>query len=279
MIYQHRQVIVRHGRLETRHRAFQAETLAALDDHGSVLIGAWEVWIGPEAGCAVYQLRQFESLADWEQHQEKVRQDSELAERRETKVHPYNDFVDTSIVRMADGADPLPETWPAVDAVRGQPCGYIEQRILTFRPDKARDHHKFYFAEVAPALEHDWRPADRPVRHGDRSRHDECRLPPQRRAAPVRRSGHMADLAGTSAERRHPKAADRDRMAVPLRTYRERAHAAARLQPDPLVRPPRLVQRCISRRDEIACEILKPPRRARAGAVPSSGLLLNSRDR
>ena len=155
MIYQHRQVIVRGGRLETRHQAFQTEALSALDEHGSVLIGAWEVWIGPEAGCAVYQLRQFDSLAAWEQHQEKVRQDSEFAARRQAKLHPYNDFVDTSIVRMADGADPLPETWPAVDAVRSQPCGYIEQRIVTLRPDKARDHHKFYFAEVAPALEQD----------------------------------------------------------------------------------------------------------------------------
>ena len=106
MIYQHRQVIVRGGRLETRHRAFQTEALSTLDEHGSVLIGAWEVRIGPEAGCAVYQLRQFDSLAGWEQHQEKVRRDSEFAERRQAKLHPYNDFVDTSIVRMADGARP-----------------------------------------------------------------------------------------------------------------------------------------------------------------------------
>lgn len=155
MIYQHRQVIVRGGRLVKRHEAFQAEALTALDDYGSVLIGAWEVWLGQEAGCAVYQLRQFESLAAWEQHQERVRQDRALSERRQSHLYPFNDFVDTAIVRMADAATPLPETWPAIDAIRGQPSGYIEQRILTLRPDTARDHHAFYFDKVAPALDAD----------------------------------------------------------------------------------------------------------------------------
>ncbi len=73
MIYQHRLVIARGGRLVKRHAAFQKEALGALEEHGSVLIGAWEVWIGPEAGCSVYQIRQFESLAAWEQHREAFR--------------------------------------------------------------------------------------------------------------------------------------------------------------------------------------------------------------
>lgn len=152
MIYQHRQVIVRGGRLAKRHQAFQKEALSALDDYGSVLIGAWEVWLGPEASCAVFQLRQFESLAAWEQHQETVRQDREFSERRQANLHPYNDFVDTAIVRRADRSDPLPESWPSFEDVRGKPRGYIEQRTLTFRPDRARDHHSFYFDTIVPAL-------------------------------------------------------------------------------------------------------------------------------
>ena len=54
MIYQHRQVVCREGRLEARHAAFQTG-MSSLDAHGSVLIGAWEVLIGPDAGCAVFQ--------------------------------------------------------------------------------------------------------------------------------------------------------------------------------------------------------------------------------
>jgi hypothetical protein len=152
MIYQHRLVIARGGRLVKRHEAFQKEALAALDDYGSVLIGAWEVWIGPDAGCAVWQLRQFESLTAWEQHQERVRQDRQLSERRTANLYPYNDFVDTSIVRAAERMQPLPETWPAIQEVRGQPRGFIEQRVIFLRPDTARQSNEFYFEMVAPAL-------------------------------------------------------------------------------------------------------------------------------
>lgn len=153
MIYQHRLVIARGGRLVKRHVAFQREALAALDAHGSVLIGAWEIWIGAEAGCGVYQIRQFESLADWERHHERVHRDAQLNERYRSNLSPYNDFVDTAIVRCADGAPPLAEAWPPVDSVRGRPRGFFEQRILYFRPGTATAHHQLYFGQVAPALE------------------------------------------------------------------------------------------------------------------------------
>ena len=48
MIYQHRIVIARAGKLEKRHEQFQAKALEALDAAGSVLIGAWEVYLGQE---------------------------------------------------------------------------------------------------------------------------------------------------------------------------------------------------------------------------------------
>lgn len=153
MIYQHRLVIARGGRLVKRHVAFQKEAMGALEAHGSVLIGAWEVWIGAEAGCGVYQIRQFESLAAWEQHRERVHRDAELNERYQTGLSFHNDFVTTSIVKCADGAPPLAREWPAVDAVRAQPRAYFEQRILYFRPGASAAHHRFYFDNVVPALE------------------------------------------------------------------------------------------------------------------------------
>lgn len=153
MIYQHRLVIARGGRLAKRHVAFQKEAMGALEAHGSVLIGAWEVWIGAEAGCGVYQIRQFESLAAWEQHRERVHRDADLNERYQTGLSFHNDFVTTSIVKSAKGAPPLAHEWPSVDAVRGQPRGYFEQRILYFRPGASAAHHQIYFDSVAPALE------------------------------------------------------------------------------------------------------------------------------
>lgn len=153
MIYQHRLVIARGGRLIKRHEAFQKEALGSLEEHGSVLIGAWEIWIGPETGCGVYQIRQHESLASWEQHRESVHRDVALNERYRSNLSPINDFVDTAIVKRVDESPQLPTVWGTVDEVRGKPRGFYEQRILYFRPGTAAAHHRVYFEQVAPALE------------------------------------------------------------------------------------------------------------------------------
>lgn len=155
MIYQHRLVIAREGRLAQRNAIFQHETLAALEAQSSVLIGAWEVLIGPDAGCAVYQVRQFDSLAAWESHQESLRRDRQFTERRDSRLFPAVDFVETAIVRLADRSPVLPDEWPAVADVTGKPRGIYEQRTLQFHPHTAARHHQVYFSEVAPALECD----------------------------------------------------------------------------------------------------------------------------
>jgi hypothetical protein len=152
MIYQHRLIVARSGRLEQRNAVFEQEMLAALDEHGSVLIGAWEVLIGPESGSGVYQLRQFDSLSAWERHQDNVRRDRQHS-GRQGKLYPALDAVDTAIVRSAERAPALPSTWPGIDAIRAAPRGFFEQRILHLRPDTVRDHHALYFDAVLPALE------------------------------------------------------------------------------------------------------------------------------
>lgn len=155
MIYQHRLVVARGGRLVRRNEVFRRETLSALEAQSSVLIGAWEVWIGPEAGCAVFQIRQFDSLSAWETHQEALRRSRTFTERRDANLFPALDYVETTIVRLAERSPELRTRWPAVDEVAGMPRGVYEQRTLYFRPDAAARHHEVYFAEVAPALERD----------------------------------------------------------------------------------------------------------------------------
>ena len=152
MIYQHRLIVARSGRLEKRNEVFEREMLSALDGHGSVLVGAWEVLLGPEAGSGVYQLRQFDSLAAWELHQERVRQDRQQ-KCRQDQLYPSLDAVDTAIVRLAERSPALPAGWPALEALREAPRGIFEQRFLHFRPDSVREHHALYFDEVLPALE------------------------------------------------------------------------------------------------------------------------------
>ncbi len=155
MIYQHRIVIARAGKLEKRHEQFQAKALDALDAAGSNLIGAWEVYLGQETGSAVWQLRQFESLTAWTELQDRVASDQALSQARESSLFPYLDEVNTSILRLADISPTLPTKWPAIDEVRGQPRGYIQQRILSFGVGTTTEHHAFYKKAVLPALESD----------------------------------------------------------------------------------------------------------------------------
>ena len=155
MIYQHRLVTALSGRLEDRHEQFQRVAMAALDDHGSKLVGAWEIWIGGGAGAAIWQLREHESLATWEQHRMKAMADAALRSGQDATLYPTLDFVDTSILRLTDFSPAFPSDWPAFDAVRGTDRSFIEQRIIYMRPDKAAAHHAVYREEVMPALERD----------------------------------------------------------------------------------------------------------------------------
>ena len=153
MIYQHRLVIARGGKLEQRNAHFQNVAMQALDDHGSKLVGAWEILIGPEAGCAVWQLREHESLATWEQHRSRAVADTTLRQAQDKGLYLALDFVDTAILKLTEFSPVLPPTWPMIDTVRGQPRGVIEQRILFFRPGSVSGHHTFYADKVMAALE------------------------------------------------------------------------------------------------------------------------------
>lgn len=153
MIYQHRLVVSRNGRLDARNQAFSQGSLAALDAHGSQLIGAWEVWIGPDPQASVWQLRQFESMAAWERHQDSVRADADNNEARRAILFPNVDFCDTAILRPADGMPALPATWPSVPGAAATQAGVFEQRTIWLRPDTARAHHRFYREELLPALQ------------------------------------------------------------------------------------------------------------------------------
>ncbi len=155
MIYQHRLVIARGGKLEARNTHFQNVAMQALDDHGSKLVGAWEILIGPDAGCAVWQLREHESLASWEQHRIRAIADTALRQGQDKGLYPALDFVDTAILRLTAFSPGFPESWPQLDEVGGKPRGIIEQRILSFRPSTVAGHHAIYEDRVMAALERD----------------------------------------------------------------------------------------------------------------------------
>jgi hypothetical protein len=123
VIYQHRIVICRAGKLERRHEKFQSTTMQALDDAGSALIGAWEVYIGDEAGSAVWQLRQFESMANWAAHQDKVRADAVALNGPpdSSSIHIL-DEVNTSILALVEGSPKIIDRGLACDRCHAWPA-------------------------------------------------------------------------------------------------------------------------------------------------------------
>ena len=155
MIYQHRLVISRGGRLDQRNAAFKSGSLATLNAHGSLLIGAWEVWLGPDTGSSVFQLRQFDSMTAWARHQESVALDASNDQRRGA-LFPNVDFCDTAILRTADSTPPLPSQWPEPVANTTGAAGIFEQRTIWLRPGTASKHHQLYCSEVLPALEREY---------------------------------------------------------------------------------------------------------------------------
>jgi hypothetical protein len=91
-------------------------------------------------------------MAAWEVHQDTVRVDAELSAARQQNLYPHLDEVNTSILRLADVSPPLRTEWPAINEVRGQPRGYIEQRTIRFRVGGSLEHHAFYRENVMPKL-------------------------------------------------------------------------------------------------------------------------------
>ena len=153
MIYQHRLITARGGRLEDRHEEFQRVAMTALDDHGSKLVGAWEIWIGSDTGAAIWQLREHESLATWEKHRAKAMADAALRSLQDATLYPTLDFVETAILCLTDFSPTFPAEWPDFSAVRGKARSLIEQRIIYMRPDQASVHHTLYRENIMPALE------------------------------------------------------------------------------------------------------------------------------
>jgi hypothetical protein len=153
VIYQHRCVTARGGRLEDRHAEFQRVAMKALDDHGSKLVGAWEIWVGNDAGAAIWQLREHESLATWERHRAKAMSDAALTTRQDATLYPTLDFVDTSILCLTDFSPAFPADWPDFDDVRGKDRGFIEQRVIHMRPEQPAAHHALYREAILPAME------------------------------------------------------------------------------------------------------------------------------
>ena len=65
MIYQHRSITCRRGKLQKRTELFKATALKNFEDAGSPLIGSFETITGDDAYGICWQYRQFDSIDQW----------------------------------------------------------------------------------------------------------------------------------------------------------------------------------------------------------------------
>jgi hypothetical protein len=79
--------------------------------------------------------------------------DTALRERQDENLYQALDFVETAILCLTDFSPKMPGGWPEIEAMRGQPRGFIEQRMLSFKPGAVGVHHALYAEKVMPALE------------------------------------------------------------------------------------------------------------------------------
>ena len=65
MIYQHRSMTCRHGKLQSRTELFAKTRLDNFESLGSPLIGSFEKTTGQDAFSIAWQYRNFESVEAW----------------------------------------------------------------------------------------------------------------------------------------------------------------------------------------------------------------------
>ena len=96
MIYQHRSMTCRRGKLHNRTELFAKTRLDKFESFGSPLIGSFETITGQDAFSIAWQYRQFEGFEDWASQQREISDNKQKdATRKPSTLSPYIDEVDT----------------------------------------------------------------------------------------------------------------------------------------------------------------------------------------
>ena len=117
MIYQHRSITCRRGKLQKRTELFKATALKNFEDAGSPLIGSFETITGDDAYGICWQYRQFDSIDQWIKQEQHVsgKPICIATQKPVTELTKQIDEVDTYLISLNQRCQPIDKTWPALD--------------------------------------------------------------------------------------------------------------------------------------------------------------------
>ena len=152
MIYQHRSITCRRGKLQKRTELFKATALKNFEDAGSPLIGSFETITGDDAYGICWQYRQFDSIDQW------IKQEQHVSgkpigigtQKPVTELTKQIDEVDTYLISLNQRCQPIDKTWPAFDKLNVASNVIFIQNIYWFQPSELETAIDAYFELILP---------------------------------------------------------------------------------------------------------------------------------
>ena len=152
MIYQHRSITCRRGKLQKRTELFKATALKNFEDAGSPLIGSFETITGDDAFGICWQYRQFDSIDQWIKQEQHVsgKPIGIATQKPVTELTKQIDEVDTYLISLNQRCQPINKTWPAFDKLNVASNVIFIQNIYWFQPSELETAIDAYFELILP---------------------------------------------------------------------------------------------------------------------------------
>ena len=152
MIYQHRSITCRRGKLQKRTELFKQTALRDFESAGSPLIGSFETITGEDANGICWQYRQFDSIDQWIKQEQHVtgKPIGISTQKPVTELTKQIDEVDTFLISLNERCQPISHTWTALDEVNTQSNSIFIQNIYWFQPSELEVAIDAYFELILP---------------------------------------------------------------------------------------------------------------------------------
>ena len=155
MIYQHRSMTCRRGKLHSRTELFAKTRLDNFESFGSPLIGSFETITGQDAFSIAWQYRQFESFEDWASQQREIAENKQKnATRKPSNLSPYIDEVDTFLLQLNEKCPPIQKDWESFSEIDKNIKGIFIQNIYHFQLSELDEAMAGYFDIIYPSYDH-----------------------------------------------------------------------------------------------------------------------------
>jgi len=155
MIYQHRAMICRRGKLQKRTELFEKTRLENFESAGPPLIGSFETITGQDAFSICWQYRQFKNIEEWAAQQEFVSTNKPNPPTGKTSnISEYVDEVDTYLIQLNSKCPPIRTDWEKFSSINKDIKGVFIQNIYRFQLSELEEAISGYFDIIYPRYDY-----------------------------------------------------------------------------------------------------------------------------